>query len=144
MSQKLKSIDAVPGGTCATKLQPCACVGVLLVDDDEDLRQILRPVIEDAGHRCVQAGTLAEAKQFLSQGSCQLLVIDANLPDGSGVPTAVQAAHEGTKVIIISGDAGEMSRMQRDGIMYLRKPFRAADLAVLIQRLVRRADPPRG
>lgn len=138
MSQKLKTIDGIDRwlpspfpADVATRSK------VLLVEDDPDIRQLLADVIRHAGHGVAEAATLHEAACHIGQSSYDILVIDAHLPDGSGVPLAIQSAHEGTKVVIISGDTSEMARMRDARILYLRKPFRPHHLAALVERLVR-------
>ena len=144
MSEKLKAVELVelrgetPSVTVSRRTTGDV-QNVLLVEDDQDVRQLLRDAGAAAGHRVAEAGTLADAEALLSQDTFDFLVVDAKLPDGRGVDLGVQAAHEGMKVVIISGNSAEMDRMRRDKILYLGKPFRPADLARLIDRFARNA-----
>jgi cobalt-zinc-cadmium efflux system membrane fusion protein len=61
---------------------------ILLVDDDEVLRQVLRRVLTREGYTVVEAGTVAQALERAQQQRPALGLIDLRLPDGDGVELA--------------------------------------------------------
>jgi DNA-binding response OmpR family regulator len=54
------------------------------VEDDKDVREVVRMLLQTVG-TVVGAGTLAEARQKLSTDSFDLILLDVELPDGSGL-----------------------------------------------------------
>lgn len=57
---------------------------VLLVEDDEAVREVLAVALEDAGMRVAQAGSRADALRLASRVRPDLVVLDRQLPDGDG------------------------------------------------------------
>jgi membrane fusion protein, heavy metal efflux system len=74
---------------------------VLLLDDDEVLRQVLRRVLSRQGLNVVEAGDLAQARQVLSQQECNLGLFDLCLPDGDGVELAKEIQDSGSPIPLI-------------------------------------------
>ena len=58
---------------------------LLVVDDHPELLDMLSRSFEREAHRVVLAQTLAEARRELSRRIPDVLVLDVELPDGSGV-----------------------------------------------------------
>jgi response regulator RpfG family c-di-GMP phosphodiesterase len=58
---------------------------ILVVDDEPSLRRGVCRLVEQAGHRVLEAGSLAEARQRLELGGVDVLVLDVTLPDGNGL-----------------------------------------------------------
>ena len=60
-------------------------MNVLIVDDHAVVRNGLKSAIESHGHRVVaEAGSINEAQAFMAQTNPDAIVVDINLPDGSG------------------------------------------------------------
>jgi cobalt-zinc-cadmium efflux system membrane fusion protein len=74
---------------------------VLLLDDDEVLRQVLRRVLSRQGLNVVEAGDLAQARQVLSKQECKLGLFDLCLPDGDGVELAKELQETGSHMPLI-------------------------------------------
>ncbi|WP_417909314.1 response regulator [Candidatus Electronema sp. PJ] len=78
---------------------------VLAVDDFVQIADIIRAYLQ---HRCLKtltAGSVAEFKQVLRQAPVALVLLDINLPDGSGVDLIpeIKAVNPDTAVIMLSG-----------------------------------------
>ena len=58
---------------------------ILIVEDDQALSQGIRLGLEGEGRRFVQASTLAHGERALEERVFSLVVLDLNLPDGSGL-----------------------------------------------------------
>ncbi len=67
---------------------------ILLVDDDEVLRQVLRRVLTREGYDAIEAGSVAEALERARQQPPALALIDLRLPDGDGVEVAQQLSQQ--------------------------------------------------
>jgi cobalt-zinc-cadmium efflux system membrane fusion protein len=67
---------------------------ILLVDDDEVLRQVLRRVLARDGYQVAEAGSVAQALERAREQPPSLGLIDLRLPDGDGVELAEQLQKE--------------------------------------------------
>jgi len=78
---------------------------ILLVDDEESIRETLRRLMEAVRFTVETAATGAEALAVLKKGRPDLILLDLKLPDMSGVAVLKEARHlyEGVPVIIITG-----------------------------------------
>ena len=107
---------------------------VLLVEDREDVRELLKETILLVGHTLACAPTWTDGLRALSTGTYDVLIADVRLPDGSGHDLAQRALSRGTKAILISGHPDEMR--QSPGIIYLHKPFLMRALLTALERHV--------
>lgn len=69
-------------------------VRVLIVDDDQDARDYLVAVVQQAGYQTAVAASGEEALQLLEREFCPIMITDRNMPGMSGV-TLCQRAREG-------------------------------------------------
>ncbi|MFB4315956.1 response regulator transcription factor [Actinomadura sp. 21ATH] len=116
---------------------------VLLVEDDDDVRQALLRELRDLGHTVRSAGLALEALREVSANAPDVVVLDLGLPDLDGaealkmlravsdVPVIVATARDGEQEII---------RLLRSGADdYLVKPFSAGHLHARVEAVLRRA-----
>lgn len=68
----------------AERLQSSASLQILLVEDDEAVRNSVAKALEGQA-KVTMASSLREAREIMSQGMCQLVILDLELPDGSGL-----------------------------------------------------------
>lgn len=121
---------------------------VLVVDDDPDVRQILRSFIELEGHRVIEACDAAEARVALAREKVALVILDVMMPGESG-PSLCHAMKEAPetrdiKVVILTGYDGEHS--WREGLfsgadVFALKPANRERIKLLLQELL---PPPEG
>ncbi|HVZ57510.1 MAG TPA: sigma-54 dependent transcriptional regulator [Chitinophagaceae bacterium] len=64
---------------------------VLIVDDEQTLRSLLKRIISLEGFAVQEAGSLAEAERLLREDPADVVLCDVKLPDGSGVDFVVRA-----------------------------------------------------
>src|SRR5713226_3418212 len=74
---------------------------ILIVDDDPNILDTARDILEDAGYTVYAEGTAAGALAKLKSSPVDLAVFDFNLPDGKGVDLAVQGKRISPKMPII-------------------------------------------
>jgi two-component system, OmpR family, KDP operon response regulator KdpE len=111
-------------------------LGVLLVEDDRELRATLRDALLVEGYRVVASASLADARAVIStalaEASLDIVLLDLGLPDGDGASLLVDLRREhSTPVIVISARPGEdhKVRLLDEGADdYLVKPFSLAEL----------------
>ena len=77
----------------------------LVVDDEEVVRSVVVEVLEGMGFLATPAESLTAGRQKLVVDRYDLLVIDKNLPDGSGLSMAHEVVERSldAQVVIISG-----------------------------------------
>ena len=103
---------------------------ILIVEDDTALGQGLCLTLEQ--YACTLAPTLAEGRALLQRGSWDLLILDINLPDGSGLDLLAQVRHAGRLPVLIltanDMELDEVRGLELGADDYVTKPF---SLAVL-------------
>ena len=105
---------------------------VMLVDDDRDIRQLVRTALEDSGFAVVEAGDGVEALNRVTDQRPRLIVLDVNMPRMDGFQFleayhALPAPHAPVLLFTAEPDAGERAKGVRvDGI--IAKPFDLDDL----------------
>ena len=114
---------------------------ILVVDDDPELRGAIALVLEHAG-RCVrQAADGAAALELARAHAPAAIVLDLQMPgaDGGGFLDARGAIPglAAVPVVLMSGwsDGAAAVAARHPGVALLPKPFRAADLRRLVERL---------
>lgn len=113
---------------------------ILLVDDDPDIVQAMRTVLEAKGYRVVTAG---DGHAGLAVAECEapnLVVVDMMMPKQSGflVLQKLKSRAAGPHVIMITGNEGGRHRAYAEMLGvddYLRKPFGMDKLLESIARL---------
>jgi PAS domain S-box-containing protein len=113
---------------------------ILLVDDQEMVREMTRSVLDEAGYEVLIAADGEEALRVSERfsGAIDLVITDVIMPGLSGPETVkrVRAGRPGTRVIFISGytaDAlGDRSALGA-GTRFLQKPFKPDDLTAAVR-----------
>ncbi|MBU4046024.1 MAG: response regulator, partial [Gammaproteobacteria bacterium] len=110
---------------------------VLVVDDDELVRNGTAGLIEAWGCRVSMAASLAEAERQFEQSPFELVICDFRLPDGNGVELAERVYMQSKQkpaFILVSGDTSpEVLKLVADkGMHLLHKPVRPAKLRAMM------------
>lgn len=117
---------------------------ILVVDDEEDIRKLVRVLAERAGYRVAEASSGQEALALLEERVFEprLLLTDIVMPGMNGLSLAARAHHirPSLPVIFMSGFASEYQE-ELSGSVCLRKPFKPPELLTAIQDVI---GPPRG
>ncbi len=139
-----------PGAPHSTAIHR-ACT-VLLVDDEDEVRQIAASTLADEGCTVVQAATgaaaLAALRQHLQQehATIDILVADVGLPGGLNGRQLADATREilpGLPVLLITGFAGdaiESAGGLGEKMALLRKPFKLDALVTQVAELARQHE----
>ncbi|MBM6400822.1 response regulator [Phycicoccus sonneratiae] len=122
---------------------------VLVVDDDEAIRTVVRWQLDDDGFRTVEADDGPTALRRLRDDRPALVVLDLSLPGlgGLDVLRRVRSGETGrsdTPVIVLSGRSGETDRivgLDLGADDYLVKPFSPGELAARVRSVLRRSSP---
>jgi DNA-binding response OmpR family regulator len=114
---------------------------ILLVEDDHQVSDLLRELLETAGHTLDCARTFADAEARLA-GAYDLLICDVILPGGSGYQIAAQGEARGVRALLMTGYPDDMlSAAKPPGIALLHKPFHADELLVAVDNCLKLARP---
>ncbi len=108
---------------------------VLVLEDDEDIRQLISTMLRKLGYETVEADTASAAHKALEEaGEVSIIVADVVLPGGTSGPefiTEVRQQRPDLRVVYVSGYAAnelDSSHLDSPGTTFLRKPFFSADL----------------
>jgi CheY-like chemotaxis protein len=115
---------------------------ILVVDDDDDVRQVTAEMLREQGHEVIEACSGAAALLILDREKAriELLIVDFAMPEMNGLELVRLARHRvsGLPVLFITGFAGE-ARLALDAgpAMILPKPFRSRELALTVSQILR-------
>ncbi len=112
---------------------------VLIVDDDESVRWVLKKSLEKEGLTAVLAQDAAEAFARLNEGGIALVLMDIRMPGMSGFEALdkIQKDGKGVSVIIMTAQAtmqNAIEAMRRGAFDYITKPFDLDEVNLLVQK----------
>jgi two-component system phosphate regulon response regulator PhoB len=121
---------------------------ILVVDDDIDLRSVVRGALEREGFAVDEAGDGDIALANIATLSPELVVLDLCLPTVAGLDVlrAVGSSDESTPVIVLTGLGNETDRiigLEMGADDYVVKPFSPRELVARVRSVLRRAAEPR-
>lgn len=111
--------------------------GILVLEDDPDVRAYVGASLEGLGYVVYEAGDVAAAQQVLERegDKLSLLLSDVILPKGVSGPefaAAAKAQYPHLKIVFMTGYAGVLDKELGIGEAVLSKPFRREELATAI------------
>ncbi|GAC1348057.1 MAG: response regulator [Ktedonobacteraceae bacterium] len=113
---------------------------ILVVDDDQNLRQTIQWVLEDEGHMVETAADGQEAVEQAAQQQPALVILDMGLPILNGAEVAAELRSlYGTAVpiMLITADGHVREKREQVGAYTaLRKPFEIDDLVQAVQQVL--------
>src|SRR5437660_927336 len=115
---------------------------ILIVDDDLELSDGLRVVLERLGHKVIQARDGQQGKQMVYQHRPDLMILDMMMPRMGGYPVLehFKGKADAPPVIMITANEGSRHKAYAEylGVVdYLRKPFAMERLLEAVQRGLR-------
>lgn len=117
---------------------------LLLLEDDLALGNGIRLALQSDSLGVTVCRTLAEARARLSQADYQLLILDINLPDGSGLDLLAEVRRtDCTPVILLTANDMEtdiVAGLESGADDYITKPFSLAILRARVNTQLRRSD----
>jgi DNA-binding response OmpR family regulator len=118
---------------------------ILVVEDEPQLRALLRLYLEREGHRVTDAGDGASALVAIETDPADLVVLDLMLPAMQGETVLAELrAHDSVPVLITSAkrtDAERIAGLRAGADDYLAKPFNPHELTARVAAILRRAQP---
>lgn len=112
---------------------------VLVVDDENSIRNILQRILEEAGYDVATAANGQEALDKVSQLMPEVVVLDIKMPGMSGMEVLQRIATNWPDVGVVMASAiGHtqiaVDAMKRGAYDYITKPFSRADLVLKVRR----------
>jgi len=112
---------------------------VLVVDDDDMIRRLLRTVLEADEIEVVEAPDGEAALSALADLQPTVIVLDVMMPGLDGLEVCRRIDHENAKVVMLTArDDPELERaaIEAGADAFLTKPFSSIELLDLIERLL--------
>lgn len=110
---------------------------VLIVEHDDDVRNLLGDVFQDEGFRFSMVKTGAEMREALDFDDHDIAIIDVTQPGHEdGIVLAQIAREQGCGPILVTGDHRHMERLEASGQHYLLKPFRVQQLIEIVDKIL--------
>jgi two-component system, OmpR family, alkaline phosphatase synthesis response regulator PhoP len=120
---------------------------ILLVEDDESLRQTTRDLLSSGGYSVVACGTAEESLNLIQRNPPDLLISDVGLPGMSGIRLCeILKADQRTATIpiilltMLSSETHKIRGLQQGADDYVTKPFSFKELLARIEALMRRVQ----
>lgn len=114
---------------------------VLVVEDERDIRDLLRRYLERAGHSVESTGTGAEALRMLVDHQPDLVLLDLGLPDIDGLEVLTAATRHGSAVIALTARSAVEDRirgLQLGADDYVTKPFSPQEVVLRVAAVLTR------
>ena len=125
-------------------------VRIAVVEDDREMRELLREALGNEGYAVTAVGTGAAASEAVRGGDVDAVVLDVWLPDADGVELCRGWRRTGLRIPILmltarTDVAARVAGLEAGADDYLGKPFALAELRARLTALLRRgARPLRG
>jgi len=118
-------------------------IQVLIVDDEEDMRQLLKMYLENAGMICSLAANGEETYKYVTGNHFDIILLDIMMPGDDGFVVCEKLRHvSNTPIIFLSAKGEEWDKVK--GLKlgaddYIVKPFSPGELVARIQAVLRRS-----
>ena len=118
---------------------------LLVVDDDNLTREMVKAAFQEDGHRACSAATIAECRKALETGKPDIIVLDRGLPDGDGLQLCLNLKRDPQfktiPIIMLTGKSEVTDKilgLRFGADDYLTKPFDIEELRARVDALARR------
>ncbi len=112
---------------------------VLVIEDDQELREFLADQLIDQGYKVMTADNGAEAVECIQNSKFHVVISDIRMPGMDGLETmeAIHKIDPSVQIIVVSGQGHVdtvMDAMRKGAYHFLHKPIALADLFVLVEK----------
>lgn len=122
---------------------------VLVVEDNRDLRDAIKGLLEDRGLSVFEAPDGRTAREVLAKGTLDLICLDLVLPESSGYELCeairASAQHRDVPVVVISGRTQAADRafaIEAGADEFVAKPFDASEFLARVDALLSKRSEP--
>ena len=126
---------------------PADAAHVLVVDDDQRLRNLLQRYLIEQGFRVSTASDAGEARRLLGAMQLDVMVLDVTMPGETGLEL-IRALRDGGQelpILLLTARGEPQDRiagLEAGSDDYLGKPFEPRELLLRLRALLRRIGPP--
>lgn len=117
---------------------------VLVIDDEPQIRRVVRNALQDQGTRVIEASSAAEGLDAAAAEQPALIVLDLGLPDRDGVALCRDLrAFTQSPIIVLSArhqEREKVSALDAGADDYVTKPFSTAELQARVRARLRRTE----
>ncbi|NBC03106.1 MAG: response regulator [Bacteroidetes bacterium] len=118
---------------------------ILVVEDDPTVRLLVKKSLENKGGVILEAATAREAEQKAMNKSLDIIILDLNLPDGTGYDVCqhIREEHVTTPVLVLSAEQETNMKVKVLNVGaddYITKPFSIEELQARIEAILRRSQ----
>ena len=117
---------------------------ILIIDDDPQIRNVLRIALRQAGHDVTEAGDGAEGLVKARNGRAELIVLDIGLPEMDGLELCRRLrAERDTPILFLTARDDEIDRIlgfELGGDDYVTKPFSPRELVARVRAILKRTE----
>jgi two-component system KDP operon response regulator KdpE len=118
--------------------------GIILIEDEPEIRRFLRATLGSHGYRLFEAGTAQEGLQAAETRQPDLIILDLGLPDLDGLEV-IRRLREWTQVPILvlsarGQEADKVAALDAGADDYVSKPFGVGELLARMRVCLRRAE----
>jgi DNA-binding NtrC family response regulator len=115
---------------------------IMVIDDDQDLRESIVEILEDDGYTVTACATAEAALQALEDITPRLVLVDNMMPGMGGMALLplLKRDHPATKIIMITAFStvdNAVAAMRGGADDYLSKPFKRDDLLMAVRRALK-------
>ena len=118
---------------------------LLIVDDDERIRKLLKQFLTKSGYRISTAGNSAIARQLNQNLEFDMLIIDIMMPGEDGLSlTRALSKENHTPILLLSAKVEASERilgLEMGADDYLSKPFEPRELLLRVDAILKRSTP---
>jgi CheY-like chemotaxis protein len=120
---------------------------ILVIDDEPQVRRLIRQMLTRAGHEVAEAADGVEGLATVRKQLPDVIITDILMPNKEGIETIRDVRREapGLPILVISGNAGSTLYMEMAKMLgahaALAKPFRSAELLRAVDDLLAQVPP---
>ncbi len=120
---------------------------ILIVDDDQSIREFLEILLEKEGYHVCSAGSGEEAIQSMRKEDISLVITDVRMPgiDGVTLLKRIKASHPDIPVILITAFASmdsAVAAMKEGAWDYITKPFQIKEIREVVAKALEKRPKP--
>ncbi len=122
---------------------------VLVIEDDQSVRVLVRAVLEKNGNTVAQADNAADGQELAFNNDYDIIILDLGLPDGNGYDICKNIRDQDitTPVLILSAEQEtdvKVKCLKVGADDYLTKPFNPEELMARVEAITRRSTDASG
>lgn len=114
-------------------------LSILIIDDEENIRNMLRDILEDEGYFVDTAVSIKDTKEKLKEKEFDIIFLDVWLPDGEGITLIdyIKKSSSSPKIIMISGHANipiAVKALKLGAYDFLEKPISTDAILTILEK----------